>query len=84
MQNQRLTIGIRIGAKAPRAPKNRSRAFSPLCGFSPPQFGQGSMLSHCPITCPNRRIPKTLSASFVNTLKIFLKMDKIHIILNVI
>ena len=44
MQNQRLTIGIRIGAKAPRAPKNRSRAFSPLCGFSPPQFGQGSML----------------------------------------
>jgi len=35
---------LRIGAEAPRAPKNRSRAFSPLCSFSPPQFGQGSML----------------------------------------
>jgi len=48
-----------------------------LCAvLSSPHLGQGTFASQSPITCPKRRIPTTLSASFSN-----LNIDKKVIVL---
>jgi len=50
---------------AARVPENCSRA-APFVQFSSTTFGAGVNTSYCPITCPKRQLPRTLSASFVS------------------
>jgi hypothetical protein len=59
---RRITSGIRSGGDKHRlrATKNTSRAVRPLWCFLSATIWAGVNASHCPIACPNRRIPRTL------------------------
>ena len=39
---------------------------APFVRFCSTTFGAGVIAAQCPITCPKRRKPRTLSASFLN------------------
>ena len=43
----------------------RQSGFQPFVAFCSTTFGAGVNAPHCPIPCPKRRQPETLSASFV-------------------
>ena len=61
--NRRYTLRRREGGSGSVKPQS---GFALCTVLSPPQFGQGTFASQSPITCPNRRIPRTLGASFAN------------------
>jgi len=54
---------MRSGGCLPPPGSEKPQSGYALCEvFSPPHLGQGTFASQSPITCPKRRIPKTLCA----------------------
>ena len=58
-KHKRLAYAALFGPLGYEKPQSGLR---PLCGFLSATFGAGVNATHCPITCPKRRQPRTLNA----------------------